>query len=311
MRHFKHMDAGSFAEAAANAGDNAVIIAGGTDLLGTLKDEILPTYPEVVVNIKTVPEGAYIREDGDVVRIGALTKVKDVAQSALIQEKFTCLAQAAAKVASPTIRSMGTIGGNICQQHRCWYFRCADNRFNCIRKGGTYCPAAIGENQYHSIFGDEGGCYAVNSQETAPALIALGATIVTTSREIPASEFFAANEARSNVLENNEVVTEIVLPNKTFKSAFTKYAMRKAIDFAIVNCAVAQSDAGTAVVLGSVYPRPVRCTEAEACVANGITEESAAAAGDAAVADAKPLAENGYKVEIARTLVKRTLLKIA
>lgn len=305
------MDVASFDEAAKNAGGDSVIIAGGTDLLGTLKDEILRTYPKKVVNIKTIPDGAYITEDGDVVRIGALTKVKDVAESDIVRSKFACLAEAAAKVASPTIRAMGTIGGNICQQHRCWYFRCADNRFDCIRKGGSYCPALVGENQYHSIFGDQGGCYAVNSQETAPALVALGATVKTTKRDIPAGEFFAANGPRSNVLEDGEVVTEIVLPNKQFTSAFRKFALRKAIDFAVVNCAVAKGDDGVAIVLGGVYPAPVVCTDAEAAVGSSITEQSAQAAGDAAVKDVKPLANNAYKVEIARTLVKRTLMDIA
>ena len=312
MKHFSHMDVTSFKEAAKNASANTAIIAGGTDLLGTLKDEILPSYPEKLINIKTVEDGAYIKEDGKVVRIGALTKVKDVAESDLIKTKFLCLAKAASKVASPTIRSMGTIGGNICQQHRCWYFRCADDRFNCLRKGGDYCPARVGENQYHSIFGDQNGCYAVNSQETAPALIALGATIKTTSREIPAADFFAADGVRSNVLEDNEVVTEIVLPNQEFKSAFNKYALRNAIDFAIVNCTVAIDPSGqTSIMLGGVYPAPVRCTSAEDAVKNGINDKSAAEAGDAAVKDAQPLANNAYKVEIARTLVKRTLLELA
>ncbi|MDD5806160.1 MAG: FAD binding domain-containing protein [Eggerthellales bacterium] len=311
MKHFSHMDVSSFAEAAKNSTGKTAIIAGGTDLLGTLKDEILPTYPEKLINIKTVSDGAYITEDGDKVRIGALTRVQDVADSELIQTKFAALAQAAAKVASPTIRSMGTIGGNICQQHRCWYFRCADNRFNCLRKGGNYCPAHVGENQYHSIFGDQEGCYAVNSQETAPALIALGATIETTSRSIPAADFFAANGVRSNVLADDEIVTEIVLPNVEYKSAFSKFALRKAIDFAVVNCAVATgSDGKTAIVLGGVYPAPVRCTTAEAAVAGGISAETAAAAGDAAVESATPLANNAYKVEIARTVVKRTLLEL-
>lgn len=312
MKHFAHMDVTSFEEAARNTGSPAVVIAGGTDLLGTLKDEILPTYPEKVVNIKTVPDADCIKEDGDVVRIGALAKVEDVASSELVQTRYACLAKAASKVASPAIRSMGTIGGNICQQHRCWYFRCADNRFECLRKGGSYCPALVGENQYHSIFGCQNGCYAVNSQETAPALIALGASIVTTSRTIAAEDFFMANGVRSNVLEDGEIVKEIVLPNKQYRSAFTKFAMRKAIDFAVVNCAVAIDEDGTPnIVLGGVYPAPVRCASAEAKVANGIDAQSAAAADDAAVESATPLANNAYKVEIARTIVKRTLLELA
>jgi xanthine dehydrogenase YagS FAD-binding subunit len=312
MKHFVHMDAGSVEEAAKNAGSDSWIIAGGTDLLGTLKDEILRNYPVKLVNIKTIPDAASVTEDGDSVRIGALCKIKDIASNELINAKFACLAQAAAKVASPAIRSMGTIGGNICQMHRCWYFRCADNRFDCHRKGGTYCPAMIGENRYHSIFGDQNGCYAVSSQETAPALIVLGATVVTNKRKIPAEEFFAASVPRSNVLEDNEVVKEISIPNRSFKSAFTKYALRKAIDFALVSCAAAVDEDGSVkVALGGVYPTPWRSLDAEQAVGGSVSASSAKAAGDAAVASAVPLEQNVYKVEIARALVERTLLAVA
>lgn len=312
MKHFAHVDASSVEEASRLLGDDAVAIAGGTDLLGVLKDEILRGYPKTVVNLKTIPGLDRIEEDGDTVRIGALVKVRDVAESELIRERYACLAEAAAKVASPAIRTMGTFGGNICQQHRCWYFRCADNRFDCIRKGGSYCPAAIGDNRYHSIFGELHGCYAANSQETAPALVALGATVVTNRRSIAAADFFDANVIRSNVLEEGEVVTHVELPNRKFASAFQKYALRKAIDFAIVNCTVAvDEDGSTAIVLGGVYPVPWRCTEAEKALGGKIDADSAQKAADAAVANAQPLAENAYKVEIARALVKRTLLELA
>jgi xanthine dehydrogenase YagS FAD-binding subunit len=312
MKHFAHMDVASPKEAAQNAGPTSWIIAGGTDLLGTLKDEILREYPTTLINIKTISGLDYIKEDGDFVRIGALVKIKDIATNEIITSKFACLAQAASKVASPAIRSMGTLGGNICQMHRCWYFRSADNRFDCHRKGGDYCPALVGDNRYHSIFGELNGCYAVSSQETAPALIALGATIVTDKREVPAEEFFTAAVPRSNVLGDAEVVEEIKIPNHTFKSAFQKYALRKAIDFALVSCAVAVDEQGTpSIVLGGVYPTPLRAIEAEKAVGSSITAASAKSAGDAAVADAQPLAENAYKVEIARALVKRTLLELA
>ena len=312
MKHFAHLDAASVDEAAKNAGSDAVVMAGGTDLLGTLKDEILRTYPKTVINLKTIGDLDYIKEEGDSVKIGALAKVKDVAANDIVNAKFACLAEAASKVASPTIRSMGTIGGNICQMHRCWYFRCADNRFDCHRKGGDYCPALVGENRYHSIFGEQNGCYAVSSQETAPALVALGATIVTNKREIAAADFFAANTTRSNVLEDGEIVKEIVLPNKEFKSAFRKYALRKSIDFAVVNCAVAlDPDGGSAIVMGGVYPAPVRSSSAEQVLGGSVSESSAQAAADAALADARPLSDNAYKVEIARTLVKRTILDLA
>ena len=151
----------------------------------------------------------------------------------------------------------------------------------------------------------------MSSHDTAPALVALGATVVTTKREVPAEEFFKANGVRSNVLEDGEVVTEFKVP-KAEKSAFQKFALRKSIDFPLVNCAAAQgSDGQVRVALGGVYPAPVRSAEAEAAVAGGVTEASAAQAGDASVASCTPLPKNAYKVEIARTLVKRTLMDLA
>lgn len=310
MKHFNHMDASSAKEASKNAASSkAVLMAGGTDLLGTLKDEILRDYPETVVNLKTIEGADAIEEDGDSIRIGALAKLRDVHESELVRQNAAALAEAAGRAASPTIRAMGTLGGNICQAHRCWYFRAPHNRFDCIRKGGNYCPAAVGDNRYHSIFGEEGGCYAVSSHDTAPALIALSATIVTTKSTYAAEDFFAANGPRSNVLEDGEVVTEIVVP-RCSTSGFMKYAMRKSIDFPIVNCAIAENNEGYRVVLGGVYPRPIRCTDAEAELSGGVTDKSAQAAGDAAVANARPLARNEWKVEIARTLVKRTALSI-
>lgn len=312
MKHFKHMQASSAEEAANEAATGtAWVMAGGTDLLGTLKDEIFPEYPETVIDLKTIADMDGITEEEDVLRIGALAKLSDVAESDLVKTYCAALAQAAARVASPTIRHMGTLGGNVCQMHRCWYFRVPDDRFHCKRKGGETCPARIGDNRYHSIFGEDNGCFASSSHDTAPALVALGATVVTTNREVPAEEFFGAHGHRSNVLEDGEVVKEFIVP-KTTKSAFQKFALRKSIDFPVVNCAVAQTDDGeTRVVLGGVYPAPWRSTEAEAEVADGITPESAEAAGEAAVSVAKPLGKNAYKVDIARTLVKRTLNDIA
>ena len=312
MKHFSHMQVASADEAAKNAAEGtAAFIAGGTDLLGTLKDEILPTYPELVIDLKTIEGMDGIDDEGDQIRIGALAKLSDVAASDVVRDGCAALAQAAGRAASPTIRHMGTLGGNICQMHRCWYFRVPDDRFHCKRKGGNYCPARIGDNRYHSIFGDEDGCYAASSHDTAPALLALGATIVTTNRELAAEDFFRINGVRSNALADGEVVTHIVVP-KAQRSAFEKFALRKSIDFPVVNCACAQaSDGSVRVALGGVYPSPIRSEAAEKAVAGGVTAESAAAAGDAAVADAKPLPKNEYKVEIARTMVKRTLLAMA
>ena len=292
------------------ASGKAWVMAGGTDLLGTLKDEIFPEYPETVIDLKTIEGMDAIEEDGDALRIGALAKLSDVAENELVKTYAAALAQAAGRVASPTIRHMGTIGGNVCQMHRCWYFRVPDDRFHCRRKGGATCPARIGDNRYHSIFGDDNGCFAVSSHDTAPALVALGATVVTTKREVPAEEFFGAHGHRSNVLEDGEVVKEFRVP-KAEKSAFQKFALRKSIDFPVVNCAVAATGGETRVVLGGVHPAPWRSKEAEEAVAAGVTADSAAKAGEAAVSVAKPLGKNAYKVDIARTLVKRTLEAIA
>lgn len=310
MKPFNYREVSSTQEAAKAAKEGACVCAGGTDLLGALKDEITRDYPKTVINIKKIEGLDYISEDGDTIKIGALTSVHDVAESDIIKQQAPALAEAAASVSSPTVRIMATIGGNVCQQHRCWYFRAPRNRFDCFRKGGDSCPAMLGDSRYHSIFGPEpSGCIAVNPQDTAPALIALGATIVTTQREIPASEFFEVVVSRSNILENGEVVTELKVP-KAPQSTYYKYALRKAIDFALVSCAVAETDSGTKVVLGGVYPSPWESEAAEQAVAQGITTDSAQAAGDAAVNDARPLMKNEYKVEIARTVVKRALLAL-
>lgn len=311
MKHFKHMQATSADQAAKEAASGkAWVMAGGTDLLGTLKDEIFPEYPETVIDLKIIEGMDAIEEDGDALRIGALAKLSDMAENELVKTHAAALAQAAGRVASPTIRHMGTLGGNVCQMHRCWYFRVPDDRFHCRRKGGATCPARIGDNRYHSIFGDDNGCFAVSSHDTAPALVALGATVVTTKREVPAEEFFGAHGHRSNVLEDGEVVKEFRVP-KAEKSAFQKFALRKSIDSPVVNCAVAATGGETRVVLGGVHPAPWRSKEAEEAVAAGVTADSAAKAGEAAVSVAKPLGMNAYKVDIARTLVKRTLEAIA
>ncbi|MCR5089212.1 MAG: FAD binding domain-containing protein [Oscillospiraceae bacterium] len=311
MRPFKHIQASSIEEAASLAAhEDVMVIAGGTDLLGTLKDECLPYYPNYIVDLKTIPGLDSITETDSEIVIGTLAKLQDIADSEIVKKHAQALAEASGRAASPTIRNMGTLGGNICQMHRCWYFRCPDNRFVCARKGGTECYAYKGDNRYHSIFGVEGGCLAASSHDTAPALVALAATIVTTSREIPAEDFFKANGVHSTILESGELVKEVRVP-KTAESRFEKFALRKSIDFPLVNCAVAKDSGGHVhIVLGACYPSPKRMSEAEEAVRSGITEESAVAAGDAAVSNVMVLSHNEYKVEIARTLVKRTLLRM-
>jgi len=157
MRKFKHINASTLEEATVILGEHkgkARVIAGGTDLVGQMKDEILPEFPEVIVNIKTVPDLDYIREEGNTLKIGALTMLEDIAKNEVVNGKYTVLAEAAHRTASPHIREMGTIAGNICQSTRCWYYWSPNNRFHCMRKGDSgVCYALVGDNRYHSIFG--------------------------------------------------------------------------------------------------------------------------------------------------------------
>jgi len=314
MKPFNHMNAKSLAEArTALAGGKATIIAGGTDLLGTLKDNILPTYPATLINIKTIPGLDFIKEESGVLKIGATTRLADIAAHPTINQKFTALAQAALRVATPHVRDMATIGGNLAQLHRCWYFRKPENRFPCIRKGGTTCYAMTGDNRYHSIFGSINKCIAVHPSDVAPALIALNAKIVTNKRTIDAENLFDVKTPSNTILAPDEIITEIHVPAPPngAKSTFLKFAIRKSIDFAIVNCAVLTGPAPR-VCLNAVAPKPYRALKAETVIAGkSINETIAEAAGAAAVEDAEPLPTTKYKVQIAKTLVKRALLATA
>lgn len=312
MKAFNHTDAKTLAEAkSALAGGKNTIIAGGTDLIGTLKDNILPTYPATVINIKTIPGLDFIKEEAGMLKIGATTRLADIAAHPVVNQKYTALAQAALRVATPHVRDMGTIGGNIAQLHRCWYFRKPENRFPCVRKGGTTCYAMTGDNRYHSIFGAANMCIAVHPSDVAPALIALNAKVVTNARTVDAENFFEVKKPGNTVLAPDEIITEIRIPTPPAgaKSAFLKFAIRKSIDFPIVNCAVLVGGGAPRIALNAVAPKPYRAVKAEAVLAGKpINEANAEAAGAAAVEDAKPFAANKFKVQIAKTLVKRALL---
>jgi xanthine dehydrogenase YagS FAD-binding subunit len=313
MKDFIHINAATIDEAAsALSEDGAVAVAGGTDIIGVLKDSLLyPDYPATVVNLKTIPNLEYIKEEGGTLKIGAMTKLADIATDSTVLGKYAALAQAAAKTASPHLREMGTISGNICQINRCWYFRTEGNRFDCIRKGGNMCYAMAGENRYHSIFGAIKACVAVNPSDTAPALVALNAKIVTNKQTIDAENFWDFAVPGSTVLAQDEIVKEIQIPAPASgaKSAFMKFAFRKSIDFPIVNCAAMISSGDARICLNAVYNKPVRATAAEDVIkGQTIDEATAEAAGEAAVADAVALAYNKWKIQIAKVMVKRTVL---
>lgn len=313
-KKFAHIDAKTIDDAASILREGkAALISGGTDLLGAMRFEILPKYPEVLVNLKSIPGLDYIREEGGVLKIGALTRLEDIAKNELVRSKYSALAEGAHRTATPHIRDMGTIAGNICQLTRCWYFRIPDNRFNCVRKGGKTCYAMAGDNRYHSIFGVVNGCLAVNPSDTAPTLVALNARILTNRRTIEAEKFWDMKIPGSTVLAADEIVTEIQIPAlaKGAKSAFIKFAIRKSIDFPIVNCAVMIGADDARICLNAVYNKPYRATAAEAVIkGKAIDETLADAAGAAAVATAKALPgeRNKWKIPIAKTMVKRAIL---
>jgi xanthine dehydrogenase YagS FAD-binding subunit len=316
-RKFAHVNAKTIEEAASLLrGGNAAVISGGTDLLGRMRFEILPNYPEVLVNLKTIPGLDYIREEAGMLKIGALTRLEDIAKNSLIKTKYTALAEAAHRTATPHIREMGTISGNICQFTRCWYFRNPDNRFYCLRKGGKSCFALAGDNRYHSIFGAVNACLAVNPSDTAPALVALNAKIQTNKRMIEAENFWDMRVPGSTILAEDEIVREIQIPTPSagFKSAFIKFAIRKTIDFPIVNCAALIGGGDARVCLNAVYNKPRRALKAEEAIRGiPINEASADAAGAAEVASATVLPgdRNKWKIPIAKAMVKRAILACA
>jgi len=321
MKRFAHFNALTVDEAVSilkRYGGNANLVAGGTDIVGKMKDQILPTYPEALVNLKTIQGMDAIREEGGMLKVGAMAILEDIAHHAGIRERYTALAEAAGRCASPHLREMGTLAGNLCQDIRCWYYRHPDNRFSCLRKRGSRCYALEGDNRYHSIYGGsvEEGCVAVHPSDTAPALIALDASIRTSKRAIKAENFFRVDVSKTTVLDDDEIVTEIQIPApaKDARSAFLKFALRKSIDFPIVNCAVmVVSSKGKVekarICLNAVYVTPYRARKAEeAVIGKALTEANAEAAGNAAVEGAKPLKDNAYMVQVARTLVKRAVL---
>lgn len=316
-KKFAHIDAKTVDEAASILRTGkAAVISGGTDLLGAMRFEILPDYPEVVVNLKSIPGMDYVKEEGGMLKIGALTRLEDIAKNNLIRTKYAALAEGAHRTATPHIREMGTIAGNICQHTRCWYFRIPDNRFYCIRKGGKTCYAMAGDNRYHSIFGSVKMCLAVNPSDTAPALVALNAKIKTNKGLIEAEKFWDMMVPGSTILAADEIVTEIQIPTPAagVKSAFIKFAIRKSIDFPIVNCAVRIGAGDARICLNAVYNKPYRATKAEEAIrGKSIDEASADAAGAAAVATAKALPgdRNKWKIPIAKAMVKRAILACA
>lgn len=324
MRNFSYVNATSIEQVPSLLGrswDDAVVMAGGTDLVGEMKD--YAAVPKRVVNLKSIEGLDYIRQDDAGLRIGALATLTDVLENSAVSQELPVLHQAVSVIASPQIRNMATLAGNILQRPRCWYYRSED--FPCLKKGGARCYAVGGVNTYHAIFGS-GPSYIVHPSDAAPALMALGATVhVHGPRggdEVLMDDFFTMPEMnirRENILRPNEIVTEISIPKPeaNSKGMYLKVRERESIDFALVSLAAQMTVVnGTceraSLVLGGVAPIPWRAVEAEDYLrGRRITEARAESAAEAAVEDAAPMPHNGYKVEIAKNLVKQAVQALA
>jgi xanthine dehydrogenase YagS FAD-binding subunit len=298
-----------------------LVHAGGTDLLGCLRDRVFTTPAVVSLSGVSGLRGIDGTAEGGL-RIGALATLTQVAESEAVRGRYRALAEAAACVASPQLRNQGTLGGNLCQKPRCWYYR---GDFHCLRKGGEVCFAAAGENRYHCLFGGE-SCFIVHPSDTAPALVALGATVRIIgpggARTVPVESFHvlpSVDFRRETVLERGEIVAEVLLPPPApgLRSTYRKVRARASWDFALVGAAFALRLAGDVVrearvVLSGVAPVPWRAKSVEAALTghrlNAATIDHAAAA---AVKGAEPLAQNGYKVPLLRGLVEERLEAIA
>jgi xanthine dehydrogenase YagS FAD-binding subunit len=300
------------------------LLAGGTDLLDLQKEYV--AQPDKVVSLTGIKElagiGAMRGVPEEALRIGAGTTLADIAAHEIVKGQFAALAQAAGEIGGPQIRNMGTLGGNLCQRNRCWYFR--DEAVSCLLKGGRKCYATDGENQYHAIFTQGHKCVIVNPSTLAPALIAIGAKANVKggkgARSIPLDKFFfAPTEAthREHVLAANEIVTDVVLSSHRPNSASYEVRHKQAYDWPLVQAAVAfKLEGGKAtnvrIVLGHVAPTPhVAEAAAKPLEGKAVTEETAAAAGKAATEGAKPLSGNAYKVKLVEVAVKRAALMAA
>jgi xanthine dehydrogenase YagS FAD-binding subunit len=293
--------------------------AGGTDLLGCLRDHVFDIKKLVSISGLKELKGITKTSDGGL-RIGALTTITEVAEHPAVNEHYTALAQAAREVASPQLRNQGTMGGNLCQKPRCWYYR---GEFNCLRKGGATCFAVSGESQYHCILGG-GPCFIVHPSDTAPALVVFDASVRITgpkgSRTVPVEKFHVlprTDVRRETVLEPGEIVTEIVLPpSRGLRSSYRKVRVRASWDFALAGIALALrikdgvvADART--VLSGAAPVPWRSREIEVAIAGRkLDADVIAKAAEAAMKNAQPLKENEYKVPLFRGMIEEELAAI-
>ena len=320
MKSFEWANATSVEEAQTLREDGTAFKAGGVDLLDLMKEGI--AAPKRVVNIREIEGFDHITagDDGSL-KLGPMATLARIEQDEKVRTRFAALAEACGHAATPQVRNMATVGGNLLQRPRCWYFR--HELFPCRKKGGEICYAQQGENQYHAIF-NNGVCAIVHPSAAAVALVALGATIELTGdrgakREVKLEEFFIlpnVDVTRENTLQPGEILTEIRVPAlaKAARSAYIKQGEKESFDWPIAEvAAVIEKDGETcksaSVVLGAASPVPRRAKEAEAALkGKPLTRENAIAAARAALADASPMTLNGYKLPVFEAIITRTLL---
>jgi xanthine dehydrogenase YagS FAD-binding subunit len=299
------------------------VLAGGTDLLSLMKDEI--TAPRRLVNIKRVAELHGVSVVPDALRIGALTTLAEIAANRQIQQLYPVLAAAAGDAASPQIRNLATLGGNLCQRPRCWYFRTGHGLLGQSKDGKSL--VLQGDNRYHAILGNDGPAYFVSPSTVAPVLIAYGARVRILgphgNREIPLEKFFVIpknEQVREHNLQPNELVTEIILPGKKpqgLRAGRYEVRQKEAFDWPYATAAVALVMSGSTVttariVLGHVAPVPWVSAEAsQALTGKAVTPATADQAAQAAVSGARSLGRNSQKIQLARVAVKRAVLAAA
>lgn len=322
MKAFAYVNAATEKEAIAALGTErgrVLPIAGGMDLLGLMKDYI--AQPDRLVNLKNLDRTIAATPDGGV-RIGAAVTLVDLIGHAEIAKKYPALVQVAEEVGTPQIRHVGTVGGNIAQRPRCWYFR--NEEFPCLKKGGSRCFAVDGENQHHAILGG-GPCHIVHPSSLAVPILAYGGKFRIAGpsgpREVAASDFFQrpdTNLMGENVLAPNEIITHVILPAPgNVKAASYEVRHKQAYDWPIAFATAVltmsgQTVQGARIVMGAVAPVPWRAVGAEAALAGKrVSEQTAAEAAEAAVKDAKPMSGNAYKLQVARAAVKRAILRAA
>jgi xanthine dehydrogenase YagS FAD-binding subunit len=294
-------------------------MSGGQDLLTTMKERIL--VPKRVVNLKTISGLDGIEYDpAKGLVIGALAKLCEIESHPAIVKNFPGLAQAAASIATVQLRNVGTIGGNLCQRPRCWYFRLP--HIVCLKKGGDTCYSEHGENKYNAILGG-GPSFIVHPSDLATMLTALDAVVTIAgpkgSREVEIGKFFilpSEDASRENILDDAEIVTKIFVPASAFagRSTYLKFKERLSLDFAM-GAAAAAVEIGAdgnvkqaRLVLGAVAPIPWRVPQAEAAlVGKPLSDDSIRAAAEIALQDAKPLTKNAYKIPLSKALVRRAL----